>query len=284
MLRGVATHKITFAQSGETRAGQLVVRALENATGRLGLIRRAVRIRDTDFWEDVARVYGLSLEVVSGQLSDIPKTGPLILVANHPYGILDGLMMGLILARTRCDFRLLANDVFQNSEVLRRVVLPIAFEANKSAQAVNIQTRKAAHNYLEQDGAIGVFPGGTVSTASHAFGQPFDPEWGAFTARLIAKSNATVVPIYFAGHTSRMFQIASHLHTTLRLGLFINEFRKRVDRPVRVAIGKPINPSELLHREKDAREMMDFLRRSTYELSPKPMDTSQYGYDFARRR
>jgi hypothetical protein len=53
---------------------------------------------------------------------------------------------------------------------------------------------------------------------------------------------------------------------------------------VRVAIGKPINPSEILHREKDAREMMDFLRRSTYELSPKPMDTSQYGYDFARRR
>lgn len=284
MLRGVASNKVSYAHCAETRPGQLVVRTLENATGRLGLIKRGAGIGDADFWESTVQAYGLSLDVISGALADIPKTGPLVVIANHPYGILDGMMMGLILARVRSDFRIIANDVFQNSDTLTRMVLPVAFEATKAAQMVNIQTRKVARVHLGQGGAIGVFPGGTVSTASNALGHPLDPEWGAFTARLITKSNATVVPIYFEGHTSRMFQIASHLHTSLRLGLLINEFRKRVDTPVRVAIGKPINPGEMKRRKKDAREMMDFLRRSTYELSLKPIDTSRYGYDFAQKR
>ena len=97
---------------------------------------------------------------------------------------------------------------------------------------------------------------------------------------MISKSNATVVPIYFEGQNSRMFQFASHLHSTLRLGLLIKEFRKRVDRPVRLAVGNPIDPAQLDARSKDAREMMDFLRRSTYELSSKPLDTMRYGYEF----
>jgi putative hemolysin len=115
-------------------------------------------------------------------------------------------------------------------------------------------------------------------------GLPLDPSWRAFTARMLSKSNASVVPIYFDGQTSRLFQIASHLHSTLRLGLLIKEFRKCVDTPVRVAIGNPIDPAELSARAKDAREMMDFLRRSTYELSPKPLDAARYGHEFEDRR
>ncbi|MDX1743340.1 MAG: acyltransferase, partial [Ruegeria sp.] len=132
-------------------------------------------------------------------------------------------------------------------------------------------------------GAIGIFPGGTVSTAVKPFSHPMDPGWRGFTARMVAKSNATVVPVFFDGHTSRLFQIASHLHNTLRMGLLLKEFKKRVDTPVRVVIGDPIKRDVLDPLAKDTRKMMDFLRKATYELSPTPLKSYDYGYEFEER-
>lgn len=283
-----AARDISYAYSAKSPAGRGLIRAMENATGRFGVIKRADGYdRDVangdDFWQVMVQRYGLSLDIVGGDLSNIPKNGPLVLIANHPYGILDGLMLGHILARTRGDFRILAHQVFRKAGDLNKVILPISFDDTKDSVRSNIETRKTALTYLDAGGAIGVFPGGTVSTARKPFQTPLDPEWRAFTARMVAKSNATVVPIYFDGHTSRLFQLASHMHANLRMGLLIHEFKKRVDTPVRVVIGDPIAQDALQARSKDAREMMDFLRKATYELSEKPMDALHYGYDFERK-
>ena len=280
--------EISYAHSVKTRSGRTVVRLLENTTGRLRLIKRAKGYEDEvaqgrDFWQVMVDRYGLSLDIVGGALSNIPSEGPVILIANHPYGILDGLMMGHILSQARGDFRILANSVFRKAEDLNRIVLPISFDETREGVQTNIATRKTALDYLGQGGAIGVFPGGTVSTAERPFGRPMDPMWRSFTARMIAKSNATVVPIYFDGHTSRLFQIASHLHSTLRLGLLIKEFKKRVDTPVRVVIGEPIGRDVLDPIAKDSKQMMDFLRKATYELNPNPIKSFDLGYEFEDR-
>ncbi|QBY00351.1 acyltransferase [Rhodophyticola sp. CCM32] len=277
---------ISYASSAASRGGRTMIRVLENATGRLGLIRLAEGYDDDvrqgrDFWEVMVQRYGLELEVVGrNTLSAIPARGPVVAIANHPYGILDGLMMGHILSQARGDFRILANNVFQRAEDLNRIILPISFEDTKEAVQLNIQTRKSALRYLTEGGVIGVFPGGTVSTASKPFGQPMDPNWRGFTARMIAKSEATVVPIFFEGHNSRLFQLMSHLHSTLRLGMLIKEFRTRINTPVRVVIGDPIPREDLQPFAKDARAMMDFLRKATYGLSPDPLDTSEIGFEF----
>ena len=279
---------ITYAHSATTKGGRAVIRLIENTTGRVGLIKRADGYerevaQGRDFWSVMVERYGLSLNVVGGSLDNIPRNGPLVLIANHPYGILDGLMMGHILSSTRGDFRILANSVFKKAEDLNKVLLPISFDETKEALALNIQTRKESLSYLAAGGAIGVFPGGTVSTAARPFSRPMDPGWRNFTARMVAKSNATVVPLYFDGHTSRLFQIASHLHSTLRLGLLIKEFRKRVDTPVDVVIGEPIGRDVLNTKGSDAKAMMDFLRKATYELSPSPFKTFEYGFEFEER-
>ncbi|WP_170419001.1 lysophospholipid acyltransferase family protein [Ruegeria arenilitoris] len=279
---------ISYAHSAETRGGRMVIKLMENTTGRLRLIRRADGYErevanGRDFWSVMVERYGLSLNVVGGALSNIPKDGPLILIANHPYGILDGLMMGHVLSQTRGDFRILANHVFHKAEDLNRIILPISFDQSKEAMRLNLQTRKTALDYLGQGGAIGIFPGGTVSTAARPFAHPMDPGWRGFTARMVAKSNATVVPLFFDGHTSRLFQIASHLHVTLRMGLLIKEFKKRVDTPVDVVVGQPIGRDVLDPLAGDTRKMMDFLRKATYELSPKPLKSYDYGYEFEER-
>ncbi len=280
--------EISYSYSAQTRSGRAVIRVLENATGRLRLIRRAAGYErevaaGRDFWQVMVERYGLSLEVVGGTLESIPREGPLILVANHPYGILDGLMMGHILSRVRGDFRILAHSVFRKARELDQVILPISFDETKEAVQLNLETRKAALGYLAAGGAIGVFPGGTVSTAQRPFGRPLDPTWRSFTARMIAKSRATVVPIYFEGANSRLFQVASHLHYTLRMALLIKEFRSRVDEPVRVVIGTPIARERLDAHLGDTKAMMDFLRRETYALSPKPLRSLDYGFEFEER-
>lgn len=279
---------ISYAHSAETRPGRIVIRLMENTTGRLSLIRRARGYEQEvanghSFWSVIAERYGLSLELIGGALANIPRDKPVVLIANHPYGILDGLMMGHILAETRGDFRIMAHQVFGKAQDLNRVILPIDFAETKEALRTNLETRKMALDYLGQGGAIGIFPGGTVSTAATPFAHPMDPGWRSFTARMIAKSEAVVVPVYFDGHTSRLFQIASHLHATLRMGLLIKEFHRRVDTPVRVVIGDPIGRDKLDPLAGNAKAMMDFLRKATYELSPTPVDPGLRGYEFEEK-
>ena len=280
---------ITYAHSARTRTGQTVIRLLENATGRRRLIKRAQGYAQDmaggrDFWSVMIARYGLSLSISGGSLDNIPRTGPLILIANHPYGILDGLMMGHILSQIRDDFRILANSVFSQASDLDHALLPISFDATRAGLAQNLATRQETLAVLRRGGAIGVFPGGTVSTGAKPFSRPMDPGWRSFTARLVAKSDATVVPLYFDGQNSRLFQIASHLHPTLRLGLLISEFRARVDSPVRMAVGQPITRDILDPMARDSRQIMEFLRKATYELSPTPLDPYELGYEFEARR
>lgn len=279
---------ISYATSAQTKGGRALIRMLENATGRLRLIRRARGYENEveagrDFWEVMVQRYGLTLDIMGGSLESIPQEGPLVVVANHPYGILDGLMLGHILSATRGDFRILAHRVFRKAEELNKIILPISFDETKEAVALNIETRKASLRYLAEGGAIGVFPGGTVSTAPKPFAQAMDPGWRSFTARMIAKSQATVVPVFFDGANSRLFQVASHLHATLRMALLIKEFKRRVDEPVRVVIGEPIPREEIEARRSDTRAMMDFLRRETYALSPTPLKSIDYGFEFEER-
>lgn len=276
---------ISYAHSAQTRGGRAMIRTMENLTGRIRLIKRAAGYeaevaQGRDFWEVMVERYGLTLDVAAGSLASIPREGPLILIANHPYGILDGLIMGHILAQVRGDFRILAHEIFRKATDINRIILPVSFDASKEALALNLETRKAARRFLGEGGAIGIFPGGTVSTAAKPFAQPMDPDWRGFTARMIAQSEATVVPVFFDGHCSRMFQIASHLHYTLRMGLLIKEFNRRVDSPVRVAIGAPIGRDLLDRHAGDNKSLMEFLRRKTYELSPTPLDASARGFEF----
>lgn len=279
------TRDISYASSAQSRPGKALIRTVENLTGRIGLIRRAAGYEGAvaagqDFWRVIPERYGLSLDVVRGSLDTIPQKGPLIVVANHPYGILDGLMMGHILSGIRGDFRILAHSVFRRAEALNRVILPISFDTTEAALRLNVETRARALSYLAQGGAIGIFPGGTVSTSATPFARARDPVWRNFTAQMVKKSGATVVPIYFHGQNSRLFQIASHLHYTLRMALLIKEFRARIGEPVRLAIGAPVAPDEINARRGDPTELMRYLRQVTYDLSGDESDPSSLGYEF----
>jgi putative hemolysin len=281
-------HAISYAEAGTSRPQKLFIRAMETATGRARLIKHVRGCQSDldagqDFWRVMLDRYRLPLDLTRGNLDAFPSTGPLVVIANHPFGVLDGLILGRLLSAVRpTGFKILAHDVFSQAEPLKNVILPINFNGTKAAQAQNIATRISAIRHLEDGGAVGIFPGGTVSTSSQPFGRPADPVWRNFTAKLVARSGATVVPLFFEGHNSRFFQIASHLNYTLRMSLLMREFRVKTGRPVRMAIGKAISPAELAQFRAKPKEMMDFLRAATYQLASEPIDRDLLGYEFER--
>jgi putative hemolysin len=107
-----------------------------------------------------------------------------------------------------------------------------------------------------------------------------DPSWRRLTAKLIAQAGATVVPVFFEGQNSRLYNISSHLHQTKRIALMFNEFKTRVGDPVRVVVGRPLDPAMLAAHAGDARGLMDYLRAETYRLSPRPISDLGYGFEF----
>ncbi len=278
--------EISYATSVKGPVGRAFVRGVENITGRPRLIRMAQGYdenvaRGEDFWQVMLQKYGVELDIVSGALDNIPTEGPLVLVANHPFGILDGMVMGALLSQARGgDFKILAHNVFQRAEEINRVILPISFDQTKEAMKLNLSTRKVALQYLNDGGAIGIFPGGSVATSDGPFGKPMDPRWRRFTAKLVAKSGATVVPVYFDGRNGRLFQIVSQFSDVLRKALLINEFRKAIKGKTQLVIGDPLTPEVLEPFHKDQHALMDFLRESTFALSPKPLKKRHYGKEF----
>ena len=280
-----AAREISYAFSARSRAGRAVIRSIENLTGRPRLIKMALGYaeeveRGRDFWEVMAERYRLSFTLSDADLARIPRSGPVVVVANHPFGIADGLAMGRILSKARGDFRIMAHKVFHKARDLERVILPINFQETREAQEENLRTRRDALAYLAQGGCIGIFPGGTVSTSLRPFGRAMDPAWRTFTAKMIQRSRAQVVPMFFDGQNSRLFQLVSHLNQTLRLALLINEFDREVGRQLRVAIGDPLPQADIDRFRGDPKGLMDHLRLCTYRLSREPIADLGYGYDF----
>ena len=290
-----STREISYAYSAQTSSGRALIKILENFTGRASLIKKAQNYElevasGESFWEVMFQRYGLSLEILNGAFSCIPRDGPLIIISNHPFGILDGLILGYIMSKTRKNFKILAHKVFRKSAELDNVILPISFDETKESTKLNVETRVSALNFLNSGGAVGIFPGGTVSTSLTPFGVPMDPSWRSFTAKMITKSEAQVVPIFFEGHNSRTFQLASHIHYNLRMGLYnlrmgllIKEFKSKTGNPVKICIGKPLSHSEIKSRSSNPRILMDFLREETYKLSQNPLKNFEYGFEFESR-
>ena len=281
-MKNDVARDISYATSTDGLIGQIFIRSIENITGRIGLIKRA---KDYDkevangrnFWEVIVERYNIRMNLFKGSLADIPKEGPVVIVSNHPFGILDGLLLGYILSKTRKDFKIIANRVFRKAKDLDQVVLPISFEENREGNLQNINTRNEAIRFLKAGGIVGIFPGGTVATSAKLFSRPLDPFWKRFTSKLILKSEATVIPIFFSGTNSRLFQIASHMSYNLRMALLIREFGLKVDRKVDIAIGKKISSKYLQSYSKDLDGMMEYLRIKSYSLSDDPNQTFENG-------
>ena len=257
----------SYATPGDPPLRRLTIRLIERMTGQPRLKRIYRQYRGAgNFWDQAIQRLRLTLVSDPRPLEAWPRTGPLVIVSNHPFGVIDGLAICALTARIRPDFRILTNAVLNRAEEIKPHLLPVDFSETREALGINLKSRALARAHLASGGCLIVFPAGGVSTTPSIWhARAVDAQWKNFTAKLILGAHAPVAPLYFEGQNSRLFQIASHLHQTLRLSLLFKEVHDRIGADIRMRPGLPIPFAELAHLAPDA--LMAELRTRTYALA-----------------
>lgn len=248
------------------------IRVVEWLTGKLRLMRlvreyeRVPRGPDQSFWGRALELLRIELLTPDEQVRNIPRTGPVVVVANHPHGLVDGLILAELIGKVRQDYKILTRSLLTNVPEIQYHMLPVAFPHEENSVRMNLEMRKLAMQHLAGGGVIVLFPAGQVATTPGWWGRIVEPEWLPFTAKMVTKSDARVVPIYFPGQNSRLFQWANKTSITVRQGLLLHEIAHAIGRPQKPVIGKPIERAEIDARASNPRQLMAWLRERTIGL------------------
>jgi len=266
-----ALDSFSYASEDDPRLKRFVIRLIERMSGQPYLKSlyedfRNNRRPDEPFWDSAIRRLEIDLVLDENKLDAWPRSGPLVVVSNHPFGVLDGVTICHLVSKVRKDFLVLTNSVLYRAEELRPFLLPVDFAETEEALQTNLKTRAKAKAHLAGGGCLVVFPAGAVSTTPSLWHRrAVDSEWKTLTARLIAQAKAPVAPVYFAGQNSRLFQLASHVSMTLRLSLLFKEVHDKIGSELHVRLGDVI-PYDMLATISDRHKFMDHLKSTTYAL------------------
>jgi putative hemolysin len=248
------------------------IRALEWLTGKATLIRRiraferAGVVRGQGFWPRAMTAMGIEVQTPAAQLAHIPRSGPVVVVANHPHGLVDGMVLAHLIGQVRTDYRILTRSLLTNVPEVAEFMIPVPFPHEPDSFQRFIEMRREASAHLARGGLVALFPSGAVASARSWMGPAVEAEWNPFTAKLIRTSGAVVVPVYFPGHNSRAYQWAARTSATLRQGLLLHEVVHALDRPQAPVIGAPITPAEMAPWKDRPGAFIDWLRERTLAL------------------
>ncbi|WP_293572973.1 lysophospholipid acyltransferase family protein [Phaeobacter sp.] len=265
---------LTYANSFDDRWTSFAIRAIEWFTGKLTILRMVRKFersnaeyRGQKFWRGALNTMGIDLVTPEEQIARIPKDGPVVVVANHPHGMVDGMIFADLIGRVRQDYRILTRSVLTGlDEAATSFMIPVPFPHDPEAQRKMVEMRSQAMAYLKDGGVVALFPSGVVMSSDSMFGPAIEREWNVFTAQLIRRSGARVVPIYFPGSNSRWYQMANRISPILRQGLLLHEIVRSCNKPQAPVVGKPISDEHMERLQSDPRGFMAWLREHTMQL------------------
>ena len=263
----------SYADPDDPFLKRLIIRSIEYISGQPELYKLYNEYQRSpelykNFWEGSIKKLNLNVNYSEEALKKIPKEGPLVVVANHPFGVLDGLVICWLMSLVRDDFKVLTHSLLLRAPETKGYLLPVDFALTKQAVVTNLETRKLSREFLSDGGSMVIFPSGCVSTKMKMSEEiAFDCEWKVFTSRLIKQSDATIVPIYFQGQNSQLFHLASRFGLLFRSALLFKEVRSRMGTDVPVTIGDPLNLRDFKENISN-QELIKSLRTLTYSLDP----------------
>jgi putative hemolysin len=266
--------KLSYANTFHNPVQANIIRVIEWLTGKLRLLRmirkfeRQGVVPGQGFWPRALAAMGIELQTPDHEIARIPAEGPVIIVANHPHGLVDGMVLAELVGRVREDYKILTRSLLTGVEEIKEFMIPVAFPHEENAIQQNLEMRKRAMAHLAKGGVVVVFPSGSVAASETMFGPAIEAEWNPFTAKMIQRSGATIVPIRFSGQNSRPYLMANRISATLRQGLLLHEVVHSLNRPQRPIVGEPI-PSDMYEEWKgNPRGFMAWLREQTLALEP----------------
>lgn len=218
-----------------------------------------------DFFDAFVRERGLKYIVFEEDLAKIPKTGPFILVSNHPLGAIDGILMTKVLTEIRPDFKVMGNFLLEKIKPMEPYVIPVnPFENRKEVRSSAAGMRETL-KHLQNGGCVGIFPAGEVSNKNNDFNEIHDRAWEKPALKLIKAAKVPVVPMYFHAKNSRLFYQLAKLHPQLQTLMLPAEMMHKREKPIRIRVGKPV-PTRALEDHDTIEEMGEFLQNKIYML------------------
>ena len=264
--------ELSYANPADPKFKQWVIRRVEKLSGRdyfaelYDIWRSQIVGHSSRVMGDMLQLINIGLNVHGEQWppKDLPDT-PLVIVANHPFGIGDGIAILSLAEQLGRPFKVMINKDLLKVPEIRPYSLPINFDESREAMQMNLETRKEAVRLLKEGVTIVVFPAGGVATAPKGIGRAEDLPWKMFPARMIQAAGASVVPVYFEGQNGRLFHLVSKVSLTVRLSLMIREFRRLAGKSITAHIG-PLIPAEALNAIRDRKELTDYLFNAVFSM------------------
>ena len=264
---------LTYASTFDNKLTATVIKTIEWMTGKLTILRMIRKFEKQGaptgqaFWRAALDVMGIPLQTPQDQIDRIPLDGSVVVVANHPHGLTDGMILADLVGRRRNDYKILTRALLTGiDEVASSYLIPVPFPHEEDAQRKFVEMRAAAMDELKRGGLISVFPSGVVMSSKTWFGPAEEAEWNVFTAQMIRRSGAKVVPIFFPGSNSRWYQIANRISPILRQSLLLHEIVHSCNKPQKPIVGHPLTDAQMERLAKDPRGFMAWLREHTLAL------------------
>lgn len=216
---------------------------------------------------------GVSWQISAQDLARIPSTGPVLVIANHAYGMADGLLKTLLISLVRSDYKQIVNEMLAVfPKLTERYILVNAFDST-AARTQNTAPLREALAWLKSGHLLASFPAGAVSHRTWARSTALDPPWNPSIAMLARRSGATVVPMFFHGQNGRVFQWSGLFSSMLRTAMIPRSYANARGTCIRVSIGEPISP-DTLRPMRDRQAAIEYLRGSVYMLNSNKHDNS----------
>jgi len=269
-------NKIDFSYASQLEhnfAQRLIIKTIERATGKKKLEnlynRYSREVNDPrKFWTEILDIMDIKIKNKSKNKISIPERGSLIVIANHPFGIIDGLILCSIVSKVREDFKIMTHETLKLLPQLERFILPVDFsKSDKKTVRYNLETAKQAKYHLNKNGVLIIFPSGSVSVAKSLKSSAHDDEWKPFPAILAHQTKSDILPIYFDGKNGLLFHIfASKIKSsTLKYSSYVHETRKKIGKEIEIYAGKIIKYNSISHI-KDRDILIKKLKEITYSL------------------
>lgn len=282
MEQSIQNHEtpiFSFA-NGELKPFQnRVIRHLEKVTGQPKIKRLYLDYLDDNrpdelFWSDALDRLNITINLKKLPSQQIPKNGPLLIISNHPFGVVDGIALCALVSQVRQDYKLITHRILRQAPAVMDKILPIDFDETEKALETNLETRRLALKELKNSGVVIIFPSGAISRAKRFVDKAVDPIWKKFVAKLATQNGTRVLPFFIEGQNTPVFQFAIQCSQTLGYSLMFREICKRMYRPINIQM-RQIMTEQMITDISDRNKLIDILRNVTYfGTEEKPINTS----------
>jgi len=235
------------------------------------------------FFEAVLRKLDVQMEVLPEDLAKVPRDGPLLVVANHPFGGIDGLALGSLLSKTRPDFKLLVNQELGVFNAMTPWLFQVDILGGESAKSKNLKSMVECSRFLRDGKCLGIFPAGEVSSLHLPTRKIIDPSWSDHPTSLARRNNATVLPVCFKGKNGWLFQTLGLIHPRLRTLLLARELVNKRGKDLKMRIGEPISPQKICSFQ-NVSDATDYLRVCVEALKNESSPVSSFPKFFLGRK